>query len=152
MIRDASDRDWPLAKSLYIEAARATHPGSTEQERERHVEQRKTRWLEATLRLLALRDGRPAGLIWLVRDRAEPRGQYVQLVAVERWARRKGLARLLLREAVRRAGGTVRAGIHPDNASSLALFAGEGFVTEAVTPGLIFVRREACGAAGRASA
>jgi ribosomal protein S18 acetylase RimI-like enzyme len=77
----------------------------------------------------AVASGAPVGLIML--KMLEPGVGYVYYVAVARSHRRKGVARLLLDDALRRfkvAGAAeVFASVEDDNAPSERLFAAEGF-------------------------
>ena len=135
ILRHAVDGDWPLARSLFLEATRVSHPGLGEPERLAYVEERRSRWMGAPVRVVAETEGGEAtALVWVVDDAFVQGADYVQLIAVDPAHRRHGLARALLRYAVLRARerrrGLIRAGVHRDNAASLRLFASERFVPE----------------------
>jgi ribosomal protein S18 acetylase RimI-like enzyme len=86
------------------------------------------------------------GVVWVLKDDRVADADYVQFVAVVPERRRHGVARRLLGEAIRLSGTRrrllLRAGVHKDNAPSLRLFAGAGFVLEPAAEGdLLLLRR-----------
>jgi L-amino acid N-acyltransferase YncA len=135
-IREAHSEDWDFVQALYREGTSITHPDFHPVQVDDHIRQRKNRWLcNDSYALIAENFTGKLGVIWVLPDMSTPHKDYIQLVAVEKKHRKKGVGTELLLEAVERSRVrerlSLRAGIQKKNKASLSLFEKFGFLSEA---------------------
>jgi len=144
-LRDARDEDWPFVERLYVDAL-VDGQGFGAAEAAAQVRLRRARWkLAGAYAIVAVDAERPLGVVWVLEDQVATGGDYVQLVATEHAHRRRRVAETLLRAALERSAQRgrerLRAGIHPRNGPSLALFERLGFRPEDRAGELVIVGR-----------